>query len=92
MSRPATSLVTFTVAWLVAGCDLSSDRSKEAERYLRGADAPLAGQPIVEASCGELGDGDVECEVRGSDGQRGTCEGNLRDGQATARSVSCKTK
>lgn len=91
MSRSANSLKILAVAWLVAGCGFPSDRSKKAERYLRGADGPLAGQPIVEASCGELGDGDVECEVRGSDGQRGTCEGNLRDGKATARSISCKT-
>ncbi len=92
MSRPATALLIFALAWLVAGCGFSSDRSQAAERYLRGADATLAGRPIVEASCGERGDGDVECEVRDSDGQRGTCEGNLRDGQATARSLTCTTK
>lgn len=82
MSRAALLTAVVFVAGL-SGCVVSTDGSEAAERYLRGPEATLAGQRIVDASCQEYGDGDVECKVSAADGTDGRCNGNVRDGDPT---------
>lgn len=73
-------------ALAVAGCTgLNSEVANDAEDRLTGSRL-AGGELITKADCGELSDGDIECEV---DTARGTttCTANGRDG--TVRGLTC---
>jgi hypothetical protein len=70
----------------MTGCSgLPTEVADDAEDRLIGSRL-AGGERITRASCGELGDGDLECEVETERGQA-TCTANGRDG--TVRGLSC---
>jgi hypothetical protein len=74
------------VAVFGAGCSgLPTEAADDAEERLTGSRLPQ-GERITRASCGELGDGNLECEVQ-TDRGNARCTANGRDGKL--RDLSC---